>query len=281
MKSCEGIGKTIEKAIENALLQLKAPREDVDIKIIEEGGLFKKAKVLVTISDDCIERYENKKIKEDDVEEVEEVLDIKAIFADVPTLDEKSENKEEKKEQKEEEKLLKKEKKEEIKRLKKSNKEEKISGIEFIKGLLNLFKTDYQIFSEETEEQILVKVEGGNTGDLIGYRGECLNAIQYIASVVENESSDKKKKFILDIENYRGKREETLKSLAHRMENKVSKTKRPMKLEPMNANERRIIHTELQKSETVTTTSKGTEPGRYVVIFPKTQEKNNNEEQDS
>ena len=85
----------------------------------------------------------------------------------------------------------------------------------------------------------------------------------------------------MDIENYRGRREETLKALAHRMENKVSKTKRPMKLEPMTANERRIIHTELQKSETVTTTSKGTEPARYIVILPKREETSENEEQDS
>ena len=275
MKSCEGIGKTIEKAIENALLELKAPREDVDIKILEEGGLFKKAKVLVSISEDCIEKYERKTVASDD--EVEEVLDIKAIFSDAPSLSEK----EEKKERKEQLKQEKKEEKREEKAKKKEEPSEKISGIEFIKGLLNLFKTDFQIYSQESEDEIFVKVEGGNTGDLIGYRGECLNAIQYIASVVETEFSGKRKKFILDIENYRGKREETLKALAHRMENKVARTKRPMKLEPMTANERRIIHTELQKSETVTTTSKGTEPARYIVILPKREESSENEEQDS
>ena len=275
MKSCEGIGKTIEKAIENALLELKANREDVDIKILEEGGLFKKAKVLVTISQDSVEKYEK---KSQSFEEIEEILDVKAIFADVPKLDEKKEIKEEKKEAKEEEKLQKKQEKEEIKKTKKQVKKEKISGIEFIKGFLSLFKTDYQIYCQETEDEIFVKVEGGNTGDLIGYRGECLNAIQFIASVVETEFSGKRKKFILDIENYRSKREETLKALAHRIENKVAKTKKSMKLEPMTANERRIIHTELQKSEVVTTTSKGTEPARFIVVLPK--EKAEEENQD-
>ena len=263
MKSCEGIGKSIEKAIDNALEQLNAKREDVDIKILEEGGLFKKAKVLVTISEDCEEEYE-KRAKE--IEEVEdEILDVKSFFKDVETLiknEEKDVKKEEKQEQKEEKKQLKEEKKA-------NKKENKLSGVDFIKGLLDVISPNYNLFFEEDEEKIFVKVEGGNTGDLIGYRGECLNAIQYVASVVKNEFSGKRKRFILDIENYRGKREETLKSLAHRMETRVEKSKKALKLEPMSANERRIIHTELQKSESVTTTSKGTEPNRYVVILPK------------
>ena len=249
MKSCEGIGKSIEKAIDNALEQLNAKREDVDIKILEEGGLFKKAKVLVTISEDCEEEYE-KRAKE--IEEVEdEILDVKSFFKDVETLI-KNEEKDVKKEEK-----------------KANKKENKLSGVDFIKCLLDVISPNYNLFFEEDEEKIFVKVEGGNTGDLIGYRGECLNAIQYVASVVENEFSGKRKRFILDIENYREKREETLKSLAHRMETRVEKSKKALKLEPMSANERRIIHTELQKSESVTTTSKGTEPNRYVVILPK------------
>ena len=66
MLSAEGIGKNIEQAINNALLELKAPREDVDIKIINEGGLFKKAKVLVSISEDCKEKYEKRKAKREE-----------------------------------------------------------------------------------------------------------------------------------------------------------------------------------------------------------------------
>lgn len=272
MKSFEGIGKTIEKAIENALFELKAKREDVDIKIIDEGGIFKKAKVLVSISQDCIEDYENKTtLKADDVEEK---LAVKAIFADVETL-----TKEEKKKEKETVKEEKKQNKEEKKQEGEKKKLQKVSGAEFVKNLLEMVAKDFRVYSEEKDGCVFVKVEGGNSGDLIGYRGECLNAIQYIASVVENENSETKKKFILDIENYRAKREETLKALAHRMENRVAKTGRAIKLEPMAANERRIIHTELQTSQTVTTTSKGTEPSRYVVIVPnKKAEENETEE---
>ena len=104
MYSCEGIGKTIEKAIENALLELKAPREDVDIKIISEGGLFKKAKVVVSISEDAIEKYQkrdekrrNEKIKEKKESEKNEKSEDKD--EDIEELD-----KQEKKEKKEEEK---------------------------------------------------------------------------------------------------------------------------------------------------------------------------------
>lgn len=264
MKSCEGIGKSIEKAIENALEQLNAKREDVDIKILEEGGIFKKAKVLVTISEDCEETYEKRR---EEIEETEEVFDVKAMFKDVETLSSKEEKKAEKEQEKEEKKQAKKEKKE-------SKKENKVSGVDFLKGLLDVISPTYNLFCEEDEEKIFVKVEGGNTGDLIGYRGECLNAIQYVASVVENEFSGKRKRFILDIENYREKREETLKALAHRMESRVEKSGRSLKLEPMSANERRIIHTELQQSESVTTTSKGTEPNRYVIILPKEHQEN-------
>ena len=136
---------------------------------------------------------------------------------------------------------------------------------------------NHTLFSEETEDAVIVKIEGGNSGDLIGYRGECLNAIQYVASVVHNENSEKRKKFILDIENYKSRREETLIALAKRMESRVAKTNKSIKLEPMSANERRIIHTALQPSETVETTSKGTEPNRYVVILPKKATEENND----
>ncbi|MCI6542493.1 MAG: Jag N-terminal domain-containing protein [Firmicutes bacterium] len=267
MKSCESTGKTIEKAIENALLELNASREDVDIKILEEGGLFKKAKVLVTISDDCSEKYNKKQVEVSDDDDLE--LDVKSMFKDILS-DEKQAEKEEKKIVKEIEKEEKKAEKEEIKKEKKLS--QKISGTDFVKGLFEILANNFNVFKEEDEERILVKVEGGNSGDLIGYRGECLNAIQYIASVVENEFSGKRKRFVLDIENYRARREETLKALARRMESKVGKTGHAIKLEPMTANERRIIHTELQSSETVTTTSKGTEPNRYVVVLPKNSE---------
>ncbi len=273
MLSFEGTGKTIEKAIENALFELKAIREDVDIKIIEEGGLFKKARVLVTISDDCISKYQKRRAVIEDAKEEE--LNVKAMFASVETL---SEKKTEKHIEKEEKKAAKEQDKEIKKENKKEAKKDRMSGKDFVKGLLQELKIEAEIYIEETPETISIKVQGGNSGDLIGYRGECLNAIQYVASIIENENSDKRKKLVLDIENYRARREETLKALAHRIEVKVAKTGRSMRLEPMSPNERRIIHTELQTSEKVTTTSRGTEPSRFVIILPKNSQEDNIEE---
>lgn len=263
MLTAEGTGRTIEKAIESALLELKAKREDVDIKILEEGGLFKKAKVLVTISEDSKDQYAKKAKKVDD-EKIEK-LDIKAMFADLKNESVKEEVKKEVKENKKE----KTETPIKVKEKTEKGKNEKLTGKDFIKGLLKELNIEANVFVEENEETINILIEGGNAGDLIGYRGECLNAIQYLASIVENESSQSRKRLVLDIEKYRSRREESLKSLALRMEKKVLKTNKSIKLEAMSANERRIIHTELQKSDKVTTISKGTEPNRFIIILPK------------
>lgn len=271
----EATGKNIEKAIENALFELKAIRDDVDIKILEQGGLFKKARVLVSISEDAREKYEKREqvrtseIEEQDVaseieSEIEEIIDetTEVLNEVVEEFDEIS--KEEKKLIEEEIKQDKKEQKEERKREKKNS----ISAEEFLKGFVEVSGCGNEVVCTKNENEIKLEVLGTKASDLIGYRGECLNALQYIASVIENENADGKVRVILDIENYRQRREETLKSLAQRMAKKVLKTGKSAKLEPMCANDRRIIHTELQNVEGVTTTSKGTEPNRYLIIIP-------------
>ena len=103
-------------------------------------------------------------------------------------------------------------------------------------------------------------------GILIGHRGETLDAVQYLTSLAVNRDSKKYKRIIIDTENYRKKREETLARLARRLANKVYKTKRRIVLEPMNPFERRVIHATLQKDPHVVTHSEGEEPYRKVVI---------------
>lgn len=104
-------------------------------------------------------------------------------------------------------------------------------------------------------------------GIIIGYRGETLDSLQYLVSLVINkDQSCDYKRVILDTENYRDKREETLKKLARRLGHKVREAGRPVKLEPMNPYERRIIHSELQNNNYVETYSEGEEPFRKVVI---------------
>lgn len=257
MLQAEGTGRTIEKAIENALLELKAPREDVDIKILSEGGLFKKAKVLVSISEDVRNKYEKKTEKKIEVKpekKVEEKI-------------EKEIKKEKKQEEKEEKKEIKEEKKEEKKSQKEEKKEKKkVDPIKFLEGLFKAMGKDVQISVLEDEIYTTYTVDGEGLGDAIGHRGETLQAITTIfKTVVPN----REKKILLDIAGYREKRAETLASTARRIANKVAKSGRYFKLEPMNPAERRIIHTALQNDDRVTTLSKGSEPKRYVIIFPK------------
>ena len=258
MLQAEGTGRTIEKAIENALLELKAPREDVDIKILSEGGLFKKAKVLVSISEDVRNKYEKKTEKKIEVKpekKVEEKI-------------EKEIKKEKKQEEKEEKKEIKEEKKEEKKQEEKEEKKEKkkVDPIKFLEGLFKVMGKDVQISVLEDEIYTTYTVDGEGLGDAIGHRGETLQAITTIFKTVVPNGE---KKILLDIAGYREKRAETLASTARRIANKVAKSGRYFKLEPMNPAERRIIHTALQNDDRVTTLSKGTEPKRYVIIFPK------------
>lgn len=242
MLSCEGVGKNIEQAINNALLELKASREDVDIKIIEEGGFFKKAKVLVSISEDAIEKYEKREAfkakeeieeptytKEEDKEEpVDHIESVNPVCEKTPDIE---------------------------------------KAKQFVSGLLDTAKIQADITSEETKEEVFLTLIGAS--EIIGFRGEGLNAIQYLTNVYVGKNNRHAKKVRVDCDNYRAKREDTLIALANRMARKVAKTNHPVKLEPMTANERRIIHSALAEDRFVETISKGEEPYRYLTILPK------------
>ena len=274
MKSCEATGKNIEQAIQNALLELKASREDVDIKILSEGGFLKKAKVLVSISEDALDKYERKeKLKQTLEEENDEDFAEKFVKTKIektkPTenvekieekVEEKTESVENFEEKKaDEEKKNGEEKNEKIQR--------KFTAEEFINGVLDSLNTEGTI--EKVEEDRVVKycINGENLNDLIGHHGDCLLALSHIMSLVcKNENG---KRVILYVENYRQKRQEALVALAKRIADKVSKSGRYYKLEPMEASERRIIHLALQDDDRVTTLSKGEEPRRYLIVFPK------------
>lgn len=267
MLSYEGVGKSIEKAIEDALLNLKAPREDCDIKILEEGGLFKKARVLVSISEDCQDKYQAKKEK---IEDAPEVLDVKKLICEeepvavVEETIELVEKVEEPVEEKHEEVETKTEEPKDVR-----EKIEDIKCVEFLKGLCQKMGISAEINCYKEGDRVVVSVTGDKVSELIGYRGDCLNGVQYLLNVIEQRRDGEKTKIVLDIENYREKRESTLVALANRMARKVAKTHHQIKLEPMTPNERRIIHTALQNDAYVTTFSKGTEPNRYLIIAPK------------
>lgn len=137
----------------------------------------------------------------------------------------------------------------------------------FLRNLLNNMNVKAEISIKEENESIFINLTGPKMGAVIGYRGETLDAIQYLCSLVANKDSNSPyKKVVLDTENYRKKREETLIRVAEKTAYKVRKNNRAYKLEPMNPYERRIIHSALQDNEFVYTFSEGDEPNRKVVV---------------
>lgn len=118
----------------------------------------------------------------------------------------------------------------------------------------------------ETEKELSINMSGGDMGVLIGKRGQTLDSLQYLVSLVVNKESEDYIRVKLDTENYRERRKETLETLAKNIAYKVKRTKHSVSLEPMNPYERRIIHSALQNDKFVLTRSEGEEPFRHVVI---------------
>ncbi|MHC1684957.1 MAG: RNA-binding cell elongation regulator Jag/EloR [Clostridiaceae bacterium] len=138
---------------------------------------------------------------------------------------------------------------------------------EFLRSVLDGMDIKAEIRITESNNTLNIDLKGPNMGAIIGYRGETLDSLQYLTSLVVNKGNEGEyKRVLLDTENYRAKREETLKHLAFKMAKKVAKTKRTFKFEPMNPYERRIIHSALQNDKFVSTCSEGDEPHRRVVI---------------
>ena len=143
-------------------------------------------------------------------------------------------------------------------------------AVEFVETTLKNLHIDAVVTVSDTELGKKIDVSGANAGILIGHHGETLDSFQHLANLAANRTENKKSpvpKISVDIESYRAKREETLRSLARRMAHRVVKYKRSVMLEPMNPYERRIIHAELQSFAGVNTNSIGSESNRKVVIY--------------
>lgn len=140
---------------------------------------------------------------------------------------------------------------------------------EFLENVLAKMELNVGIAQVETNgDTLLINIEGEDAHHAIGYRGETLDALQYLCNLLLNASESGFKRVTLDAENYRAKREKILQRLAGNIEQKVKRTGREVSLEPMNPYERRIIHTSLQASKYVTTQSEGQGVNRHVVISP-------------
>lgn len=272
MKVYEFTGKNVEEAKANGLKELNKSIYDVDIKVIDLGGFFRKAKIQIIVED------------EEEVEERQKELDkkVEKVFDELnpqEVQEEQEEVVEEAKEEveKQQEPQVKvhiseyengedvheqEEKKEKAEKVYEDNKGTK----QFLNGLLEVLNITGETTIEETKEYSKARVSCDNAGLLIGHRGETLSAIQYIANNVEQKQNKNAKRVIVDIAEYRERKDDNLKDLADRMARKVLKMRKPLKLKPMNAYDRRIVHTYLQGFKGITTHSEGVEPHRCLII---------------
>ncbi len=144
-------------------------------------------------------------------------------------------------------------------------------ALDFIRSLVQGMGLEATVTMSEDGDNKLIRVQGESAGVLIGHHGDTLDSLQYLANLAANKKvAGEKREFCritVDVENYRGKREEALRALARRMADKVLRYKKSQTLEPMNPYERRIIHSEVQKVAGVSTNSIGSENNRRVVLY--------------
>jgi len=141
---------------------------------------------------------------------------------------------------------------------------------QFLEGVLERLEVAAEVHEEEQEDgTVLFEITGANLGLLIGRRGQTLDALQYLTSVVANKGDTDWMRIVLDASGYRKRREETLKQLALKMADRAKKQQKRVFLEPMSALERRIVHMALAEDDSIETHSEGEDPNRRIVISPK------------
>ncbi len=226
-KSIISEGKTTNEAIENGLKQLKVSKKMVDIKVLEN----EEKRSFFSILAPRVVKVEltvKEGIKE---RQKEAIAPKKEIILTQEELEKAVENVE-----------------------------------KFLKELKQELPEDTEYSIEKTEKGLEVSLNSKDLGYLIGYRGETLYAMQSILSAIASKGNQNRVRVILDIEGYKAKREKTLEDLAEKVAKTVIRTRKPVKLEPMQAYERKIIHSKLQENPKIETISEGQEPNRRIVI---------------
>lgn len=158
--------------------------------------------------------------------------------------------------------------------------EEQLSAAEsakkYLEDVLAAMGAEATVTVREEENGCCLMIEGENLGFIIGRRGDTLDSLQYLTGLIANRSEENYYRVTLDIGNYREKREQALKGLAHKLASQAARTGRKNSLEPMNPYERRLIHTAVQDVKGATSWSVGSEPNRHVVIGPSDDNPNKN-----
>ena len=269
--------KTLDDAITEALIQLGVTSDRLEYNVIEKGSAgflgigMKQAVIEAWKKEEKTEESEIEDLKEAVKEEISSIMD-----EPVKKKESKKEKKESSKKVKDKPEKMPKEKKEEEKKEESVKEEQVLAKVEeqtikaveqFLKDTLKAMDMEVEITSSIDEDGALyVDMKGEHMGILIGKRGQTLDALQYLANRVANKHQSGYVRVKLDTENYRARREETLKHLAKNIAHKVKRNRRPVVLEPMNPYERRIIHSALQSDPYVTTHSEGEDPYRKVVV---------------
>lgn len=234
MRNIEVTAKSVDQAIEKGMQMLGVNREDIEVKVINEGSMLKKA---------VVEIY---------------------TFASVEEREEYKKNNKEKKQVK----LVKTESQQEVLDIPSEHVDEVTPVVtEFLEGLVAKMQIEATVSRGVRNGDIIFKVNGENVNNLIGYHGETLEAIQFIVNTIVRERVPQyRKKIYIDVENYRRKRQDTVEQIAERVAKKVLTSKCSIKLEPMNSFERKAIHFALSGIEHIGTHSEGVEPNRCLVI---------------
>ncbi len=255
--------KTVEDAVLEAAMKLATTREHLEYEVIEKGsagflGFGAKPAVIKAraLSDEEIEKAEK---QPEPVKEVVKQEVKKEVKKEIKKEVKKAEPvKEEKVEKTEEPAPVKKE----------AVPGKEISAEDFLKDVFKAMDmvVDIKVTENKEEKTMDIELSGEEMGVLIGKRGQTLDSLQYLVSLVVNKYSNDYIRVKIDTENYRERRKETLENLARNIAYKVKRTRKTVSLEPMNPYERRVIHSALQNDRYVTTHSEGEEPYRRVVV---------------
>lgn len=262
--------KTVDDAITEALIQLGVTSDRLEYEVIEKGSA---GFLGIGMKQAVIEARRKPEPKEEKVEEPVVEEPVKAEPKKVEAVQPQTAAAEKKADEPQKaafEKAVEKEVKEEVKKETKlvEVQPQTIEAVEdFLKNTMKAMDMEVELKTEIDQDGALcVDMSGEHMGILIGKRGQTLDSLQYLANRVANKHQEGYVRVKLDTENYRARREETLRHLAKNIAHKVKRNRRPVALEPMNPYERRIIHSALQSDPYVMTHSEGEEPFRKVVI---------------
>ena len=258
-------GKNVDEALTNALIKLETTSDKVEYEVIEKGsagflGMGRKLAVIKVRKKEDKPVEANVKAKET---ETQKVADSSVSYEPVKAEPVKSVDNNEIKDDSHEQP-------------KKTSKYTTVMPNEEVERRITTFLGDmFKAMNLEVKidvkfddpDCVNVELSGPNMGVLIGKRGQTLDSIQYLTSLVVNKGKDKYVRIKVDTEDYRNRRKETLESLAKNIAYKVKRSRKPVSLEPMNPYERRIIHSTLQNDKFVSTRSEGEEPFRHVVVY--------------